>query len=51
MIEEAARERYNDGAAMVIRAVLKATEAKQLKLSDVRSGQLPHHCSFPTVKY
>ncbi|KAI0818906.1 hypothetical protein BC629DRAFT_1465091 [Irpex lacteus] len=37
MIEEAARERYNDGAAMVIRAVLKATEAKQLKLSDVRS--------------
>ena len=39
IVENAARERYNDSAALVVRATLKATESKQLKLSDVRSGQ------------
>lgn len=37
IIEDAARERFNDSAALVMRAILKSTEAKQLKLSDVRS--------------
>ena len=38
VIEDTVRERYNDPAALVIRTILKTTEAKQLKLSDVRSG-------------
>ncbi|EKM55648.1 uncharacterized protein PHACADRAFT_121372 [Phanerochaete carnosa HHB-10118-sp] len=37
IIEDAVRERYNDSAALVMRAALKSTEAKQLKLTDVRS--------------
>ncbi|KAK7693283.1 hypothetical protein QCA50_002850 [Cerrena zonata] len=37
IIEEAAKERHNAQAALVMRAVLKASEAKQLHLSDVRS--------------
>ncbi|KAI0693743.1 hypothetical protein BC835DRAFT_1406684 [Cytidiella melzeri] len=37
VIEDAVRERFNDHAAMVVRATLKSTEAKQLKLTDVRS--------------
>ncbi|KAH9854061.1 RNA polymerase III subunit RPC82-domain-containing protein [Lenzites betulinus] len=37
LIETAASERYNDCAAAVLRATLKSTEAKQRKLSDVRS--------------
>ena len=38
IVEDAARERYNDCAALVMRAALKVTEAKQFKLSDIRSG-------------
>ncbi|GJE86976.1 RNA polymerase III subunit RPC82-domain-containing protein [Phanerochaete sordida] len=37
IVEDAVRERYNDSAALVMRATLKSTEAKQLKLADVRS--------------
>ncbi|KAI0086297.1 RNA polymerase III subunit RPC82-domain-containing protein [Irpex rosettiformis] len=37
MIEDSARERYNDQAALVMRAVLKATETKQLRLTDTLS--------------
>ena len=38
IVEDAARERFNDYAAQVLRATLKATEAKQLHVADVRSG-------------
>jgi DNA-directed RNA polymerase III subunit RPC3 len=38
LIETAARERFNDGAALVMRAVLKATESKQLHVGENRSG-------------
>ncbi|KAF7983053.1 hypothetical protein HWV62_23943 [Athelia sp. TMB] len=37
IIEMAARERFNESAALVIRATLKATETKQLGVSDVKS--------------
>lgn len=37
LIEAAARERFNDGAALVMRATLQATEAKQFRLSDAVS--------------
>ncbi|KAI0057100.1 hypothetical protein BV25DRAFT_1457417 [Artomyces pyxidatus] len=37
LIESAARERFNDGAALVIRATLKATESKQKTIEDIRS--------------
>ncbi|KAI0340517.1 hypothetical protein BDW22DRAFT_1359908 [Trametopsis cervina] len=37
IIENAVRERYNDHAALIVRATLEATAAKQLKLSDIRS--------------
>ncbi|KAI9064257.1 hypothetical protein FKP32DRAFT_1626167 [Trametes sanguinea] len=37
LIENTASERFNEYAGAVIRATLKATEAKQRKLSDVRS--------------
>ncbi|KAH9951267.1 RNA polymerase III subunit RPC82-domain-containing protein [Amylocystis lapponica] len=37
LIENAAMERYNDSVGLVIRATLKATEAKQTSLTDVRS--------------
>ncbi|THH15597.1 hypothetical protein EW146_g4910 [Bondarzewia mesenterica] len=37
LIETAARERYNDGAAFVIRAALKSTEGKQKSVTDIRS--------------
>ncbi|CAL1704246.1 unnamed protein product [Somion occarium] len=37
IIEEAAKERFNHQAGTVIRAILKATEPKQLHLADVRS--------------
>jgi len=37
LIENTVRERYNDAAASVIRAVLKATEAKQFSISDPQS--------------
>lgn len=38
IIADIVEERYNHSAALVIRATLKSTEAKQMKLSDVRSG-------------
>lgn len=41
IIETAARERFNESAALVIRATLKATESKQNGVSDIRSG-LPY---------
>ncbi|TDL27244.1 hypothetical protein BD410DRAFT_761941 [Rickenella mellea] len=40
LIETAARERFNESAAIVMRAVLKATEAKQLELSEIRSDPI-----------
>ena len=39
LIEAAARERFNEGAASVLKATLKATESKQKTLTDVRSGK------------
>jgi len=38
LIESAARERFNDGTALVMRATLKATESEQKTLSEVRSA-------------
>jgi hypothetical protein len=38
LIEAAARERFNDGAAEVLRAALKATESDQKTLFEIRSG-------------
>lgn len=38
LIEAAARERFNDGAAQVLRAALKATETDQKTLAETRSG-------------
>ncbi|KAF7796893.1 hypothetical protein EIP86_008078 [Pleurotus ostreatoroseus] len=35
IVEDAVRERFNDHAALVMRAALKASETKQLKLSDL----------------
>lgn len=43
LIESAARERFNDGAALVMRAALKATESKQKSVADVRSGPCTLH--------
>ncbi|KII88926.1 hypothetical protein PLICRDRAFT_91400 [Plicaturopsis crispa FD-325 SS-3] len=37
LIEAAVRERYNDSAALVMRAALKATEAKQTSVSEIRT--------------
>ncbi|KAH9998118.1 hypothetical protein BJV74DRAFT_768004 [Russula compacta] len=37
LIEAAARERFNDGAALVLRAALKVTEGKQKTLAEIRS--------------
>ncbi|KAL1683541.1 RNA polymerase III subunit RPC82-domain-containing protein [Schizophyllum commune] len=37
LIEKAARERFNEGAAAVMRAVLKATESTQTGLTEERS--------------
>jgi DNA-directed RNA polymerase III subunit RPC3 len=49
LIETAARERFNDSVALVIRAILKATEAKQISVSDIRSGaNLPIICVHHT---
>ncbi|TFK67900.1 hypothetical protein BDN72DRAFT_842495 [Pluteus cervinus] len=40
LIEKASTERYNEGAARVLRAVLSVTQPRQLKLSDVRSDPI-----------
>ncbi|KAH8829625.1 hypothetical protein DL96DRAFT_1598899 [Flagelloscypha sp. PMI_526] len=37
LIEKAARERFNDGAAMVLRNVIKSTESSQTSLMRIRS--------------
>ncbi|KAH9048495.1 hypothetical protein EDB84DRAFT_1456318 [Lactarius hengduanensis] len=37
LIEAAARERFNDGAASVLKATLKATESEQKTITDIRS--------------
>ncbi|KAJ6618308.1 hypothetical protein B0H10DRAFT_1913677 [Mycena sp. CBHHK59/15] len=37
LIEKAANERFNDGAALVLRATLKVTESKQKDISDART--------------
>ncbi|KAJ7236733.1 RNA polymerase III subunit RPC82-domain-containing protein [Mycena haematopus] len=37
LIVKAAKERYNDGAALVLKTALKVTESKQKNLSDVRT--------------
>ena len=39
LIESASRERFNDGAALVLRAALKATVNEQRTLAEVRSGR------------
>lgn len=38
LIEAAARERFNDGAAQVLRAALKSIESDQKTLAEIRSG-------------
>ncbi|KAH9966472.1 hypothetical protein BC827DRAFT_1124567 [Russula dissimulans] len=38
LIESAARERFNDGTAIVLRGALKATESEQNTLSEVQSA-------------
>ncbi|KAI0928382.1 hypothetical protein AcW1_005641 [Taiwanofungus camphoratus] len=38
LIEAAATERFNDCTGLVMRATLKATEGRQMRLTDVRSG-------------
>jgi hypothetical protein len=38
LIEAAARERFNDGAAQVLRAALEAIEGDQKTLAEIRSG-------------
>lgn len=38
LIEKASKERYNEGASKVMKAILKATESRQLKMSEIRSG-------------
>ncbi|KIK63714.1 hypothetical protein GYMLUDRAFT_162468 [Collybiopsis luxurians FD-317 M1] len=40
LIEHAVRERYNAGAALVIRAILKGTEDSQFSVVDIRSVPL-----------
>jgi DNA-directed RNA polymerase III subunit RPC3 len=40
LIEEAAGDRFNQGAAQVMQAALKATETKQLSLLDPMSGNI-----------
>ncbi|KAK1232514.1 RNA polymerase III subunit C82 [Marasmius sp. AFHP31] len=40
LIERAARERFNDGAALVVRAALELTLSKQMSLEDVRSDPI-----------
>ncbi|KIY67670.1 hypothetical protein CYLTODRAFT_422316 [Cylindrobasidium torrendii FP15055 ss-10] len=37
LIERAARQRYNEGAAAVVRAALKVTEQQQLSLAEART--------------
>ncbi|KAJ7445774.1 RNA polymerase III subunit RPC82-domain-containing protein [Mycena galericulata] len=37
LITKAAKERFNDGAALVLKATLKVTESKQKDVSDVRT--------------
>ncbi|KZT44098.1 hypothetical protein SISSUDRAFT_1085644 [Sistotremastrum suecicum HHB10207 ss-3] len=41
LLEDAARERYNTGAASALRAVLQASETQQIRLTDVRSDGVP----------
>ncbi|KAJ7771765.1 RNA polymerase III subunit RPC82-domain-containing protein [Mycena metata] len=38
LIVKAAKERFNDGAALVLKTTLKVTESKQKDLLDVRTG-------------
>jgi len=38
LIEKAAKERFNDGAALVMRAVLKITEDTQVDVSEAKTG-------------
>ncbi|KAL0061108.1 RNA polymerase III subunit C82 [Marasmius tenuissimus] len=40
LIERAARERFNDGAALVVHAALELTLSKQMSLEDVRSDPI-----------
>ncbi|KAI0933160.1 hypothetical protein AcV7_004715 [Taiwanofungus camphoratus] len=40
LIEAAATERFNDCTGLVMRATLKATEGRQMRLTDVRSAGL-----------
>ena len=44
LIEAAARERFNDGAALVLRAALKVTEGEQKTLAEARSGTSSSFC-------
>lgn len=40
LIEMAVGERFNQSAALVMRATLKASEARQKSVSDARSGKI-----------
>ena len=48
IIVNAARERFNDGAALVVQAALKATEDKSKTVKDPRSG-LPRLFSYVCI--
>ncbi|THV07850.1 hypothetical protein K435DRAFT_815128 [Dendrothele bispora CBS 962.96] len=40
LIEKAARERFNEGAALVVRAILKLTENNQFDVSEVKTDPI-----------
>jgi len=46
LIEAAARERFNDGAAQVLRAAFKAIESDQKTLAEIRSGTFLSYLVF-----
>ncbi|KAG8763337.1 RNA polymerase III subunit C82, partial [Serendipita sp. 397] len=50
LIEEAARARYNEGAAAVMRAILIGTEESQLSLSDLRTESINSHSIMQEIQ-
>jgi DNA-directed RNA polymerase III subunit RPC3 len=56
LVVKAAKERYNDSAALVLKTALKVTESKQKNVSDVRTGgaasslRLPQLISFHFIE-
>ena len=51
LIEAAARERFNDGAAQVLKAALKAIEGDQKTLAEIRSGTFFLSCPVFSLTY